>query len=98
MTTHEEESLIDDMREAIRADRERLAARVAKPAAPTTPPAASPTEPKSRLRRLVGRQPLRVHEERQHYNLTLAALTFAGVAYALLQTMVVPALPEFKDD
>jgi EmrB/QacA subfamily drug resistance transporter len=39
-----------------------------------------------------------VDGERQHYNLTLAALTFAGIAYALLQTMVVPALPAFKED
>jgi EmrB/QacA subfamily drug resistance transporter len=30
---------------------------------------------------------------RQHYNVTLAALVFAGVAFALQQTMVVPALP-----
>ena len=30
---------------------------------------------------------------RQHYNLTLAILTLAGTAYALQQTMVVPALP-----
>jgi hypothetical protein len=55
MTPREEESLIDDMREAIRADRERLAARVAKPAAAPTPPAAAPADPKSRLRRLLGR-------------------------------------------
>jgi EmrB/QacA subfamily drug resistance transporter len=31
--------------------------------------------------------------ERQHYNITLAALTFAGVAFALQQTMIIPALP-----
>jgi EmrB/QacA subfamily drug resistance transporter len=36
--------------------------------------------------------------ERQHYNVTLAALTFAGTAYALLQTMVVPALPSLRTD
>jgi EmrB/QacA subfamily drug resistance transporter len=36
--------------------------------------------------------------ERQHYNVTLAALTSAGVAYALLQTMVVPALPALRRD
>ena len=32
-------------------------------------------------------------ERRQHYNVTLAALTLAGIAFALQQTMVVPALP-----
>ena len=31
--------------------------------------------------------------ERQHYNITLAALTFAGIAFALQQTMIIPALP-----
>jgi MFS family permease len=31
--------------------------------------------------------------ERQHYNVTLATLVFAGIAFALQQTMVVPALP-----
>jgi EmrB/QacA subfamily drug resistance transporter len=30
---------------------------------------------------------------RQHYNITLAALIVAGVAFALQQTMIVPALP-----
>ena len=30
---------------------------------------------------------------RQHYNVTLAALTLAGTAFAFQQTMVVPALP-----
>jgi EmrB/QacA subfamily drug resistance transporter len=30
---------------------------------------------------------------RQHYNVTLAVLTFAGIAFALQQTMIVPALP-----
>jgi EmrB/QacA subfamily drug resistance transporter len=30
---------------------------------------------------------------RQDYNITLAVLTFAGIAFALQQTMVVPALP-----
>ncbi len=34
--------------------------------------------------------------ERQHYNVTLAILTVAGTAYSLLQTMVVPALPAFR--
>src|SRR5947209_19707559 len=36
--------------------------------------------------------------ERQHYNVTLAILTVAGTAYSLLQTMVVPALPAFRQD
>src|SRR5437660_8749545 len=36
--------------------------------------------------------------ERQHYNVTLAILTVAGTAYSLLQTMVVPALPAFRED
>jgi EmrB/QacA subfamily drug resistance transporter len=36
--------------------------------------------------------------ERQHHNVTLAALTCAGIAYALQQTMVVPALPALRDD
>jgi EmrB/QacA subfamily drug resistance transporter len=36
--------------------------------------------------------------ERQQHNVTLAALTFAGIAYALQQTMVVPALPALRDD
>ena len=31
--------------------------------------------------------------ERQHYNVTLAVLTFAGIAFALQQTMIIPALP-----
>jgi EmrB/QacA subfamily drug resistance transporter len=35
---------------------------------------------------------------RQHYNITLAALTIAGIAYALQQTMVVPALPALQRD
>jgi EmrB/QacA subfamily drug resistance transporter len=34
------------------------------------------------------RQPVR-----QHYNITLAALVVAGIAFALQQTMIVPALP-----
>jgi EmrB/QacA subfamily drug resistance transporter len=33
---------------------------------------------------------------RQHYNLTLAILTIAGAAYALQQTMVIPALPALE--
>jgi EmrB/QacA subfamily drug resistance transporter len=32
-------------------------------------------------------------EARRHYNVTLAVLTFAGIAFALQQTMIVPALP-----
>src|SRR5438105_8710106 len=40
----------------------------------------------------------RVEPERQHYNVTLAILTVAGTAYSLLQTMVVPALPAFRED
>ena len=35
-------------------------------------------------------------EERQHYNVTLAILTVAGTAYALQQTMVIPALPALQ--
>jgi EmrB/QacA subfamily drug resistance transporter len=34
-----------------------------------------------------------VEKPRQHYNVTLAALTLAGIAFAFQQTMVVPALP-----
>jgi EmrB/QacA subfamily drug resistance transporter len=33
---------------------------------------------------------------RQHYNVTLAILTIAGTAFALQQTMVVPALPTLQ--
>lgn len=35
---------------------------------------------------------------RQHYGLTLAALAVAALAYALMQTMVAPALPEIQRD
>jgi EmrB/QacA subfamily drug resistance transporter len=35
---------------------------------------------------------------RQHYNLTLGILTLAGAAYALQQTMVVPALPVLQTE
>src|SRR2546429_6192208 len=35
---------------------------------------------------------------RQHHTVTLAVLTLAGMAYALQQTMVVPALPVFQRD
>ncbi len=34
--------------------------------------------------------------ERQHYNVTLAILTLAGIAFALQQTMVIPALPALQ--
>ena len=34
--------------------------------------------------------------QRQHYNVTLAILTLAGTAFALQQTMVVPALPALQ--
>jgi EmrB/QacA subfamily drug resistance transporter len=36
------------------------------------------------------------HAQRQHYNVTLAILTVAGTAYALQQTMVIPALPALQ--
>ncbi|CAN5510121.1 MFS transporter [soil metagenome] len=36
--------------------------------------------------------------KRQHYNLTLGVLILAALAYALSQTMVVPALPAIRDD
>ncbi len=36
--------------------------------------------------------------ERQHYNVTLAILTLAGIAFALQQTMVIPALPTLQRD
>ena len=35
---------------------------------------------------------------RQHYNVTLVVLALAATAYALQQTMVVPALPALEDD
>jgi EmrB/QacA subfamily drug resistance transporter len=35
---------------------------------------------------------------RQHYNVTLAILTLAGIAFALQQTMVIPALPALQHD
>jgi EmrB/QacA subfamily drug resistance transporter len=37
-----------------------------------------------------------VEPERQHYNVTLAILTLAGIAFALQQTMVIPALPALR--
>jgi EmrB/QacA subfamily drug resistance transporter len=39
-----------------------------------------------------------VGEGRQHHNVTLAILTLAGIAYALQQTMVIPALPTLQHD
>jgi EmrB/QacA subfamily drug resistance transporter len=39
-----------------------------------------------------------VQPERQHHNVTLAALTFAGIAFALQQTMIIPALPQLQRD
>jgi MFS family permease len=36
--------------------------------------------------------------ERQHHNITLAILTVAGIAFALQQTMVIPALPALQRD
>jgi EmrB/QacA subfamily drug resistance transporter len=39
-----------------------------------------------------------VSEGRQHYNVTLAILTLAGMAFALQQTMVIPALPALQHD
>jgi EmrB/QacA subfamily drug resistance transporter len=35
---------------------------------------------------------------RQHYNITLAALVVAGIAFALQQTLVIPALPALQRD
>jgi EmrB/QacA subfamily drug resistance transporter len=37
-------------------------------------------------------------ETRQHYNFTLAILALAGTAFALQQTMIVPALPTLQHD
>jgi EmrB/QacA subfamily drug resistance transporter len=39
-----------------------------------------------------------VEDGRQHYNVTLGILTLAGMAYALQQTMVIPALPALQRD
>jgi EmrB/QacA subfamily drug resistance transporter len=36
------------------------------------------------------------HEPRQHYGVTLALLTVAGISFAVMQTLVVPALPFFQ--
>jgi EmrB/QacA subfamily drug resistance transporter len=35
---------------------------------------------------------------RQHYNATLAVLVVAGIAFALQQTLVIPALPALRED
>jgi EmrB/QacA subfamily drug resistance transporter len=35
-------------------------------------------------------------EGRQHYGVTLAVLTVAGISFAVMQTLVVPALPHFQ--
>jgi EmrB/QacA subfamily drug resistance transporter len=35
-------------------------------------------------------------EPRQHYMVTLALLTVAGISFAVMQTLVVPALPHFQ--
>ena len=37
-------------------------------------------------------------EARQHYNVTLGVLALAGLAYALQQTMILPALPSLQRD
>ena len=39
-----------------------------------------------------------MHGARQHYNITLGVLSLAGLAYALQQTMIVPALPSLQAD
>ena len=36
------------------------------------------------------------HVKRPHYALTFAVLTLAALAFALLQSMVAPALPEMQ--
>jgi hypothetical protein len=36
------------------------------------------------------------HAPRQHYGITLGVLTVAGVSFAVMQTLVVPALPFFQ--
>src|SRR5215211_727520 len=37
-----------------------------------------------------------MEEGRQHYGVTLALLTVAGISFAIMQTLVVPALPFFQ--
>jgi EmrB/QacA subfamily drug resistance transporter len=39
-----------------------------------------------------------VREPRQHHHITLGILAFAGLAFALQQTMIVPALPSLQRD
>jgi EmrB/QacA subfamily drug resistance transporter len=39
-----------------------------------------------------------VEDSRQHHNVTLGILAFAGLAFALQQTMIVPALPSLQRD
>ena len=39
-----------------------------------------------------------MEEGRQHYNVTLGVLALAGLAYALQQTMILPALPSLQRD
>jgi len=60
MTQRDDESLIDEMRETIRADRERAAARTARltestEAAQAAPPAVAQPERRPLVRRLLGR-------------------------------------------
>lgn len=38
------------------------------------------------------------HTDRQHYNVTLAALIVGALAYALQQTMILPAIPAIERD
>ena len=38
------------------------------------------------------------HKPRVHYGLTFAALAVAAISYALLQSLVAPALPEIQRD
>ena len=35
---------------------------------------------------------------RRHYNVTLAVLTFAGIAFELQKTMILPALPTLQHE
>jgi EmrB/QacA subfamily drug resistance transporter len=47
---------------------------------------------RSRIEGVAGAEPA----PRQHYGVTLAVLTVAGVSFAVMQTLVVPALPFFQ--
>ena len=38
------------------------------------------------------------HESRQHYGVTFATLAVAAISYALLQSLVAPALPTIEDE